>query len=407
MENKAILFLSHLIPKEYDDAVRLYSKHNMQDAANALQWHLAEGFSHHLSGRMDVINYMPIASYPQYYKKAFIRKGQFDAGMCSPGVNVGFCNVKYLRRASLRRALTSALKAWCRANAERPKEIIAYTLNPIMLEAVASVKRQYGDISVCAIVADLPDMMNLSAKRGRLSRLASERGAAESYRNLKNVDRFVFLTRQMADYIGTDKPFCVMEGIAPDREPVGCALATDEKTVLYTGTLHRKFGVLHLLEAFSLIEGEEYRLVICGAGDSEKEIREAAEKDPRILYKGQCPREQALRLQREATVLVNPRMNNEEYTKYSFPSKNLEYLASGVPLVAYKLDGIPEEYGAYIRYVSDDSSAALAKEIRAVCECDASVRAEMGARAARFVREEKNKLAQTKKILNLIRNQES
>ena len=38
---------------------------------------------------------------------------------------------------------------------------------------------------------------------------------------------------------------------------------------------------------------------------------------------------------------VNPRQNNEEFTKYSFPSKTMEYLASGVPVVAYKLDGIP------------------------------------------------------------------
>jgi len=50
----------------------------------------------------------------------------------------------------------------------------------------------------------------------------------------------------------------------------------------------------------------------------------------------------------KADVLVNPRENNEEYTKYSFPSKNIEYLASGNPVVAYMLDGMGDCYREYI-----------------------------------------------------------
>ena len=32
--------------------------------------------------------------------------------------------------------------------------------------------------------------------------------------------------------------------------------------------------------------------------------------------------------EKKSTLLVNPRFTNEEYTKYSFPSKNMEYMAS-------------------------------------------------------------------------------
>lgn len=59
--------------------------------------------------------------------------------------------------------------------------------------------------------------------------------------------------------------------------------------------------------------------MICGIGDSEKAIREAAEKDFRISFLGQLPRSEVLEWQKQATVLVNPRQNNEEFTKYSFP----------------------------------------------------------------------------------------
>ena len=101
-------------------------------------------------------------------------------------------------------------------------------------------------------------------------------------------------------------------------------------------------------------------------------------------------------------MLVNPRMNNEEFTKYSFPSKNLEYLASGVPLIAYKLDGIPDEYDKYINYVPDNDSQSLANMICKICELPVSERNKQGSQARQFVTENKNAVAQTQKIAELL-----
>ena len=162
------------------------------------------------------------------------------------------------------------------------------------------------------------------------------------------------------------------------------------------------FGILHLIEAFKNIDSPNYRLIICGIGDSEEEIKKSSELDSRIDFLGQLKREDVLSLQKKATVLVNPRQNNEEFTKYSFPSKNLEYLSSGIPLVAYKLDGIPDEYDKYINYVPDNSTDAFASVIQKICELPVGERTEMGRRARDFVLEEKNNVKQTKRILDFI-----
>ena len=97
--------------------------------------------------------------------------------------------------------------------------------------------------------------------------------------------------------------------------------------------------------------------------------------------------------------MVNPRKNQEEYTKYSFPSKIMEYLTSGTPVVAYKLDGIPTEYKDYIHYVEGDTCEDLAYAITSICELGAEAREEIGAKARKFVLDEKNAVSQTKKIL--------
>ena len=155
-----------------------------------------------------------------------------------------------------------------------------------------------------------------------------------------------------------------------------------------------------LLQAFARIQNPDWKLVICGFGQAEKTIRESS--DPRIVYLGRVDRTQALALQRGAMLLVNPRQNNAEFTKYSFPSKTMEYLASGVPVVAYKLDGIPDEYDGYLNYVPDNTPEALAAVITAIGSKSAEERRTMGRRAQAFVTEEKNAKKQAGRILRFL-----
>ena len=135
-------------------------------------------------------------------------------------------------------------------------------------------------------------------------------------------------------------------------------------------------------------------------------IRTEVKKDNRIVYKGQLPRDEVLKLQKTATVLVNPRQNNEDFTKYSFPSKNLEYLSSGVPLVAYKLDGIPCEYANYIRFVEDNSDQSLADALIEICELTDEERKKIGKKAREFVLNEKNDKVQVKKVIDYLKSVE-
>lgn len=105
---------------------------------------------------------------------------------------------------------------------------------------------------------------------------------------------------------------------------------------------------------------------------------------------------------KKATVLVNPRQNNEEFTKYSFPSKTMEYLSSGIPVVAYKLDGIPDEYDQYIQYVADDSIESLKMKLVEVCEMTREERQELGNIGRNFVLTRKNSTIQVRKICEMI-----
>jgi glycosyltransferase involved in cell wall biosynthesis len=109
-----------------------------------------------------------------------------------------------------------------------------------------------------------------------------------------------------------------------------------------------------------------------------------------------------LSLQRQATVLVNPRGGTAEFTKYSFPSKIMEYLLSGTPAVIRRLPGIPEEYGEHLQFVDGPAPTDLARALSVACGASREERRELGARAQRFVLEHKSGRAQAALILELI-----
>lgn len=391
--------LSMLIPEEQRASFRKKSRQVMQDAANAYQWHLYYGLCANLQEDVALFNVLPVGSFPQYCKYPFILSGQFAPS----GRNIGFCNVKLLRNYFKERKIYKALRQWCVGDQE-PKTLFVYTISSPFVRAVAKVKRLYPSLRVCAIVADLPDMDDLSSKKGLLKRLYVKLSSGQAYDHLSCVDAFVLLTKHMAEYMQIRQPYCVVEGIASahDAGDGACPLADGLKRIVYTGTLHRKFGVLHLLDAFRTIPDPSARLVICGIGDSEEEIRRAAEEDPRIDFRGQLPREEVLQLQREATVLVNPRQNNEMFTRYSFPSKTMEYLSSGVPVVAYKLDGIPDEYDEFLIYPKDNTSPALAEIISKVCSMGDVCWRKKGMAGRNYVLMHKNSLVQAKYILDFL-----
>lgn len=221
----------------------------------------------------------------------------------------------------------------------------------------------------------------------------------------KGFDGFIFLTKDMNCLINKkNMPYIIMEGfINTDDFVIDEDITKNgKKIVMYAGTLHEKFGIRKLVEAFNKVKSKEVELWIYGNGDYSDKLKEICNSNNNIKYKGSKSKEEIVRIEREVNILVNPRPSNEEFTKYSFPSKTLEYMYSGTPLLTTKLAGIPKEYYEYILVFEKEDSESMAMEIENVLSMSNEDLNRLGLKAKNFVKDKKNNIAQANRIYNLI-----
>ncbi len=387
-----MIFLGLLFDRQEEKQIAAKSRNGvLQNQVNTFQWNCIDGFYENDVQGLRIINALPVGVFPHQYKavylpaKEWMYHGDKHHQIASP--NVPFLK-QFFRRIHTRKSIQKS----------GDKDIVIYSPYLPFLQAIKNLDSTY---KVTLIVPDLPahyDYGSTNVLRKWLRKLNNR--AIEKC--LKRVDRFVLLTDAMKEplHVG-DRPYTVVEGICSSKTPVQRE-AHDKKVILYTGSLNRKFGIDVLMEAFSKISNLSYEMWICGGGDYEETIRRMAQNDKRITFFGYVSKEKALELQSKATVLVNPRQNNEEYTKYSFPSKTMEYLLSGVPVIAYKLSGIPDEYDAYLNYVPDNTAKALCEMLTTVCEDTMGAYTEKATSAVSFLMTEKTPKKQAEKILRLM-----
>lgn len=359
-----ILMLCGVFAKENEQEVVRHARAAVEFSANMFQQKLIAGFRS-LEQDFAAVSAPFVGSYPNASDILYFKGFEDDQTLCS---YVPFNNIWGLRNFSRTRALKRAVRDFIRAEDDR-KLIVAYCPHTPFIEAAVYAKKKDPRIQLCLYVPDLPNYMNLSANRSWIYDAAKVYDIAVMTRLMKQMDSFVLLTEQMKDALPIgEKPYCVIEGIVT-RQELQRPAAIKEKDglvrVVYTGKLNACFGVKKLVDAFCMLPDLNYRLVLCGRGDCEEYIKEKAAADNRILYQGQVTADVAREWIRKADVLVNPRANDEEYTQYSFPSKNIEYLLSGNPVVAYMLGGMPEDYRRFMHIVSDDRVESLRNAIAA------------------------------------------
>ena len=383
---------THLFPEQLIGKLAKNSKAGLDFAAHNLSQALLKGFEEN-DQDVFVLNVPSVGSFPVLNKCFKIPEIQLKNG-----ISVQYNNIPVLKRKEIVRNKLKHLKRFLKSVGDEKVVYITYNLKGFSY--LKRVKEILPTIKICSIITDLPQFMNIPTQYGALSKLQAKNNSL----NTDLIDGFILFAPLMKEPLNVgERPWIHMEGIYnPDGAEVKCEKEKN-KTILYTGNLGRKYGVMEMLKAFSMIDSPDYRLWIRGGGECENIIRQEAERDKRIVFFESMGRKQIIELQQKATVLLNPVKPSEEFTRYFFPSKTLEYMASGTPVLMYHLACMPQEYGDYIYYMKDESVECLRDSIINVCSKPSDELNVFGLRACEFINNCKTPKKQLNKIINFVK----
>lgn len=218
-------------------------------------------------------------------------------------------------------------------------------------------------------------------------------------------DAYILFTEAMNELVNhKKKSYCVMEGFF---NSAGLNLTIKEKykkfVILYAGTLLESFGIQNIIDALKKIDNQNIELWIAGDGPYKENLIKRSSGDIRIKFLGYIEHAALFDMEKKVSLVINTRDPELAYTKYSFPSKTFEYLASGTPFLSTKLACYSEEYEQYIWFIEDNSAETIAKEINILASKKQTELSEFGAKAKTFIETKKTPEAQVQKVIDFLR----
>lgn len=247
------------------------------------------------------------------------------------------------------------------------------------------------------IVTDLPELMVTGTNREHIKLVRKV---------IKKCTGYVLLTEAMNGQVNPGhKPYVIVEALCDSEISPPKALKRSNsgtKKCMYAGFLDIQYGVKAMVEGFILADMPDTELHIYGSGPYMEELQSTAQQHPSVIYHGIAMNDEVVRAEMNVDLLINPRPTHEEFTKYSFPSKNIEYMASGTPILTTDLPGMPEDYKPYVYLIKDESAQGIAQALKQTLSLDVEIREKKGKAAQSFVLTRKNNIEQSKKVLRMV-----
>ncbi|MFR3628332.1 MAG: glycosyltransferase [Lachnospiraceae bacterium] len=225
-------------------------------------------------------------------------------------------------------------------------------------------------------------------------------------KNMQKYDGYLLLTEEMNSVVNPNqKPHIVLEGHADETMKKITNLQSNKsfpKIMIYAGTVHREYGIPEIVQAFVAGHYENWEFHLYGKGNYSDELEKISNQEKCIRYWGLVSNSRIVEEQIKANLIVNPRPISADYVKYSFPSKTLEAMVSGTPLLTTRLPGMPSDYYPYVYLFNEDNISGYRQTLDNILKKDSYELYTKGLKAKEFVLNNKSNIAQGKKFCDFL-----
>lgn len=401
---KSVIYIAGIYSQKMMQTAVQDSRGGMMFAAHNFDSAVLDGFAQQDNIDFHCISVPGCGSYP-HNNKRFLTKPETYEMFGVTVHSIGFLNLVILNKLCLMLNLAKAILYFAKKSHNENVDVVISTAT-IYLQVAFRIASLLSSkkLRLTTIINDVPIIMDEMSNSHTLKMRIRTLLDRYCMRLLNKSDNLVLMTEQTMDFFRKDINHIVMEGIYKIPENVAPIedCSGGKEIILYTGTISRQFGILNLVKAFEQVENPNSELWICGSGDTKHILEEKSATNARIKYYGLVDVERARSLQHEATILVNPRTSEGAYTKYSFPSKTMEYLASGKSVIINAIPCVPIEYFNYAFAPKDETVEELSRTIQMVMSMDKKERLERQVNGRNFIFNEKNSKIQVSRIIKML-----
>ena len=158
------------------------------------------------------------------------------------------------------------------------------------------------------------------------------------------------------------------------------------KTLVFAGTINPENGANILIEFVRQNTKVKFELHFYGDGESTSAIQALAEVDDRVKYFGRVSESELQEKLQCADLLISLRDPDGSSKNYSFPSKLINFMATGVPVISNRFHGLDDSYFEYLYIVENFDASSVAKKLLSILEIGKDMK--LGDAARQFVRRE-------------------
>ena len=241
------------------------------------------------------------------------------------------------------------------------------TINTSIVRSITGINKKYKR-PIIGICTDSPSNIS-GTKRSYTVYLLSK---------CENFDGYLALTDGLNNLFNpSHKPAYIFEGLVEERT---YKKTKDEEKpyFFFGGALMERYGIYQLIEAYKELNNSNIDLYICGHHIDKMRLKEAIGNTTGIKYLGLLPIDKVIEYESFALACINPRPFSEDLDRFSIPSKTLEYMSSGRPVISVRNSILMEKFPKEIIWANSSNVEDLKESLEKVLSMTEVERENMG-----------------------------
>jgi glycosyltransferase involved in cell wall biosynthesis len=398
--NFRVLFIGYLLPDRLESKILEQKNHPIQTQRFGLA--LLNALRLGFDDKLEVLSFAQLFDFPH---SSFViapgAKWRIDNKI--QATMVSFINLPLLKHISRFLATYLFVFKWVLQNKPYNRIIIIHHVQSCKIWGVL-----LGQIlAPCITVSFLTDDIGIPQKwEGGLLKNMRLLDVHLMKIGLQKISGIIAMTSKLAEKLAPGRPVLVIPTIQNPNSAIPEKNIRDPKddcfTIVYTGGLNHGYGIGLLLDIFKQAKRPNWRLIITGWGEMQKVVEDFAENNPQVKYLGFLDSEGIAEVYRRADVFINPKLTCSPTSDLAFPSKIVEYLNTGKPVVSTNLSIFDDSLREHLIIALVDSPEEMIRCLDNVSSWDVNQRESWRDQTLTYVNNQLSPAAQGTRIHSFI-----